>query len=431
MKELSSGTTITLRGGGTCVVERELGRGGQGIVYQVNMDGKPYALKWYTQSYDRAFYDNLARNAEQGSPSNYFLWPLKITEHQQGSFGYIMDLRPSRFKEIGQFLLAKARFKSMHESIVACLNICTAFQRLHANGYSYGDLNDGNFFIDPATGDVLICDNDNVVPDGQDVSGIIGKPGYMAPEIIEGASKPNRYSDYFSQAVILFLILLGNRPFEGAWAAACPCMTEKFEREINGFNAVFICDPDDSKNRPVRGLHNNVIRRWPLMPSLLRRFFEKAFGRDSITNPTARPMDRAWQKVMLQMMAMYVPCPICGKPTFIYIDQQATKCIECDHVFHRPVRLKIEQYEIPLVPGQEIREAMYNIDRPLTSVIGRVEPWPSDKRFSGIVNTSGTQWIATTPSGKDKVVQDKEMVPAKEGIKLRLPAATTRFEIIS
>ena len=29
-------------------------------------------------------------------------------------------------------------------------------------GYSYQDLNDGNFFINPQSGDVLICDNDNV-----------------------------------------------------------------------------------------------------------------------------------------------------------------------------------------------------------------------------------------------------------------------------
>lgn len=37
---------------------------------------------------------------------------------------------------------------------------------LHRHGYSYQDLNDGNFFINPESGDVLICDNDNVMPQG-------------------------------------------------------------------------------------------------------------------------------------------------------------------------------------------------------------------------------------------------------------------------
>ena len=61
---------------------------------------------------------------------------------------------------------------------------------------SYQDLNDGNFFIDVSNGDILICDNDNVTPDGMKNAGNIGgKPGYMAPEIVCGKSHPNSLTD--------------------------------------------------------------------------------------------------------------------------------------------------------------------------------------------------------------------------------------------
>ena len=429
MSELSSGTTITFKGGGSCTVERELGRGAQGIVYRVSCNGKPYALKWYTQKYGDQFYDNLAGNVERGAPSDTFLWPLRITERQHDSFGYLMELRPDRYREVGQFLLAKARFASMEKAIRACLIICTAFQRLHAVGLSYGDLNDGNFFIDPDTGDVLICDNDNVVPNGEDVSGIIGKPGYMAPEIIEQKGMPDRYSDYFSQAVILFLLLLGNRPFEGKWAASCPCLTEEMERKLNGFEAVFVCDPDNDKNRPVKGLHNNVIRRWPHMPQLLRQNFERAFGHGCITNPQSRPMDQHWQKVLLQVQALYAPCPFCGKSTFLHIEHPATQCLDCDAQITRPACLKVGSYLVPLVPGQIIGEALFNLDKPFGGQVGHVDRWPQDPKLFGIVNTSSGQWIVTTPSGNDKVLKQGEIMPARVGMKIRFPDAT-RGEII-
>jgi DNA-binding helix-hairpin-helix protein with protein kinase domain len=38
----------------------------------------------------------------------------------------------------------------------AALNITAGFRALHNKGYSYQDLNDGNFFINPQNGNVLI-----------------------------------------------------------------------------------------------------------------------------------------------------------------------------------------------------------------------------------------------------------------------------------
>ena len=263
MAELSTGTTIELTNGKSCKVVKELGRGGQGIVYLVQYDGGEYALKWYTIKTSPAFYSNLENNVKQGPPSTSFLWPIAISRQMLGSFGYVMKLRPSDYEEVGSFMLAKVHFASVDALLEACLQICSAFQKLHIVGLSYQDMNDGNFFINPKTGDVLICDNDNVAPNKVNM-GIVGKSGYMAPEIVEKEAMPDRYTDYFSLSVILFILIYLNRPFEGKIVASCPCLTEEAERKLFGKGCVFIMNPDDDSNRPVPTLHRNVLRRWGL-----------------------------------------------------------------------------------------------------------------------------------------------------------------------
>ena len=68
----------------------------------------------------------------------------------------------------------QVHFQSFAAISTAAINIIQGFRELHARGYSYQDINNGNFFINPSTGDVLICDNDNVSPFGTS-SGIMGK----------------------------------------------------------------------------------------------------------------------------------------------------------------------------------------------------------------------------------------------------------------
>lgn len=183
MSELKIGATIKLSNGETATIKEELGRGGQGIVYLVKVSGQNMALKWYLKHPGSLFHKNLCNNVRAGSPAPNFIWPLAVTEEVNSSFGYVMDLRPKGYEDMSKFILTQAKFADVHAQLNACLQICTAFQKLHIRGLSYQDMNDGNFFINPKTGDVLICDNDNVAPDKTSM-GILGKAGYMAPEII-------------------------------------------------------------------------------------------------------------------------------------------------------------------------------------------------------------------------------------------------------
>ena len=107
MQELKSGDKVQLTNGSTAAVIKELGRGGQGIVYLVDLAGQQMALKWYTKVPDNNFYKNLENNIADGAPSEAFLWPEYLTKKQNGSYGYIMKLRPQGYYEFGKFLLAE------------------------------------------------------------------------------------------------------------------------------------------------------------------------------------------------------------------------------------------------------------------------------------------------------------------------------------
>lgn len=421
MTELSKNTIVSLVGGGTANIIKELGRGGQGIVYLVDVCGEKKALKWYLNAPDDKFYRNLEHNIVSGAPSDAFLWPEYLTEKQQGSYGYIMKLRPQNYYEFGNFLLAKVSFKSFSAMLSAAMKICNGFMMLHRFGYSYQDLNDGNFFIDPKTGDVLICDNDNVMPQGEK-SGIMGKARYMAPEIVAGGI-PDKYSDRFSLSVILFMLFYANHPFEGAKVVACPCMTEAFEKRFYGSEALFIYDLNDKSNLPVRGIHQNVIRRWPVLPKLLRETFLEEFSQEKLKNPTSRMIEQNWEKIISQVRDSLVVCPYCGEETFVDTEKQQDKCMDCGKDIDISKRLVFANRSLPLTNKTSIYIDNDNIPDGVVTT--------DSTGFPLIKNVSTESWTVETPSGKVKTVDPQGILPIKDGLKLnfRIHGAPYKAEI--
>lgn len=418
MAELAIGSAVTLKTGGAAKVLKKLGEGGQGIVYQVESNGKQYALKWYMNNPSEAFYENLDRNIKKEAPSDAFLWPEALTDKQNGSFGYLMQLRPQEYKDFSDFLLAKTTFQGVDKIIEAALQICTGFQKLHIYGLSYQDLNDGNFFINPVTGKVLICDNDNVTANGVK-SGILGKCRYMAPEIVAGEKAPDRYTDYFSLSIVLFLLFYNNHPFDGKLVLSCPCMTEDADRKLYGKDCVFIMDPTDESNRPVRGQHTNVIRRWSIYPSLLGSAFQGAFSKEAIRNSTKRPMDKHWQKVLVQIRSLLVVCPHCGKLTFVESKQQANTCLECGKVINKPLMLRVNDYTVALMPQQKIYKChTTNAEDDFSFVTGEVLQNPKNPNLWGIRNLSDSQWSIVTPSGEIKLIDRGGVMPILPNLKI-------------
>lgn len=409
MIELKNGQRVPLEIGGYCTVKKELGRGGQGIVYLVNLNGKDMALKWYMSIPSESFYKNMQKLKDRKPRLDAFIWPLYLTKRRDGQFGYVMDLRPDGYFEFGQYMLAHQQFSNFYAMINAAIKICEGFRYLHLDGFSYQDLNDGNFFIRPSDGDILICDNDNVSPYGT-LSGIKGKMRYMAPEIVKGGS-PDKYSDRFSLSVVLFILFYLNHPFEGLKVAERPVITEELEQKLYGDEIEFLFSPQGN-NRPKKGVHTNVLKRWKPFPTKLSNFFMEEFSDRKLKNPTERTIETDWQKLLIALRDETVVCPHCGNVTFLDIENQKDKCIFCEKQIDTSHKIKINNRSIILTPKSRV---YLGED---TSPDAVVAISPKDKSVLTLTNVSNDQWSVETPSGKIRPLGTNETMPVLNGMKI-------------
>ena len=379
--------------------------GGQGEVYRVAYNNAECALKWYSKhTPSDAFYDNLANNVKIGSPQNNFLWPQAITEKIKGKFGYLMRLKPPCYCDYGEFLSGNVRFHSWDLLLKAALNIVESYFVLHSMGYSYQDLNEGSFFINPENGDVLICDNDNIAPYGVNL-GVKGFPKYMAPEVVVNKSRPNTHTDRYSLAVILFRLFYIDHPLEGKYTVQFP-LTDAIGAQLFGENPVFIYDPINETNRPHPEVHMNVIKRWSMFPPDLTAAFTKSFT-TGLKDINSRITEQQWREVLVKARGMLVS--IDGKEQFVnaYRPESVTK--ECR-------LLRTEEQIIALVPGSVLYDCQIDkLSTDYMTVAAAVRASNSNKDIYGLGNVTSNEWIVALPGKNPVPVKPKGFAPLIPG----------------
>ena len=300
-----------------CEVEQFLGDGGQGEVYRASISGKPIALKWY-------FPDSATCNQrlalemiiKKGPPTSRFLWPMELaSEPGVGGFGYIMPLRPANYKGIDE-LMARRVEPTFKVLTTAGFYFVDSFYHLHSDGLCYRDISRGNVFFEPKTGEVLICDNDNVAVDGDPGGGVSGTPRFMAPEIVLGQALPSTKTDLFSLAVLLFHIFVMHHPFHGKKEAAIHSLDPAAMTKLYGKEPIFIFDPQDDSNRPVPGYQDNAIEFWPIYPNFFRSLFIRVFT-EGVRDPLhGRVRESEWRAAMVRLRDSIVYCRVCGTENF-------------------------------------------------------------------------------------------------------------------
>lgn len=420
---LTPGTILYTTTGEPIQVNRYIDEGGQGFVYGVIYQGKPHALKWYKpnvfKSNESKFYENLEKNAGiEKSPSKNFLWPKAVTQKMNGSFGYIMDLLPSNYYTIGKYNLNLAHFPSFRVMIDAALQMVNSYRILHNMGLAYMDLNDGNFAINPQNGHVLIMDNDNVTINNKPAA-VKGTPRFMAPEIVTGEGIPNKYSDRFSLAVLIYLLFTNNHPLEGK-RYLVPGFTNAMGIQLYGSQASFMMDPDNQINGPDPIIHENSIGLWNELPDYMKDIFLAAFSQESIHNPMARPLELQWLQALTRFRSEIVPCS-CGEEILIENGKPGF-CTSCGKPAAFSLRLNLPGYAIPARSGSRIYMCQLGacMDSEALDCVAQVVQNPKQPSLFGIVNLSQEPWKVITPSGKEKMANPKEMIPLLDGMVLEI-----------
>lgn len=392
----------------TVTVMDYLAEGGQGEVYQVEYKGKLYALKWYKRPVPPdIFYQNLADNVKKGAPNQHYLWPLMLTAKYKGSYGYLMELRPKNYHEFGEFLLNIVRFKSYEGMIQAAFHIVESFRLLHSKGYSYQDVNEGGFFINPIDGDVLICDNDNVAPYGVNL-GVKGMPRYMSPEVVLDQTRPNTHSDRFSLAVLLFRLFYIDHPLEGQYTIQFP-LTDAIGAQLYGVHPQFIYDPNQERNRPDPEAQPNVIKRWGVYPPDLQRTFTRAFTK-GMKDINERVTEMEWEETLVRVRGMLVNLE--GREQFLNLYEKQKIPSGCRVI-------QFPEYVVALANRSKIYEC--HVDRysaDCLTAAGVVKASMLDKRVLGIGNISKKKWSVKTADGKRSEIQPGGYAKLESGMEI-------------
>ena len=408
--QLKSGTTLISESGNRYTVEKLLGSGGQGEVYAVSANNKVYALKWYYKNTatenQKEILDNLIQS---GPPDTSFLWPQDMIFTVYGeAFGYIMPLRPGNYKSIVDMMKRKAE-PSFYCLCRAAYNLTKGYNALHGKGYSYRDISFGNVFLDPDTGDVLICDNDNVSYNGAK-TGIYGTPRFMAPEIVVGKAKPSRTTDLFSLAVLLFYMFMLNHPLEGRREAQIKCMDIHAMNQLYGTDPLFIFDPDNKDNRPLAGYQDNALIFWDLYPQQLKELFTLSFT-VGLRQPNRRITESKWLEIFANLMSGIMICPSCGAEVFYDVNKEANgvmhTCWGCQKPVSVPSRLVIGKSTIPLMANTKIYKHHIEGGHDMETVVGEVVQNPNNPNLWGIKNLTKENWTY--------VKADGTQIPVMEG----------------
>ncbi len=428
--QLKNGTIMTSESGNKYVVKSLLGAGGQGEVYDVECNGSHYALKWYFKGSATARQKKILETlVAKGSPDASFLWPLELVVPAQGGlFGYIMPLRPKNYKSIVDLMKKKVN-PSFYVLCRTAFNLTKGYQKLHAMGAKYQDISFGNLFFNPDNGDVLICDNDNVSFDGTKPGGILGTPGFMAPEIVRGEKRPSRETDRYSLAVLLFYLFMVNHPLEGKQEASIKCMDMAARVKLYGTNPIFIFDPDNKTNRPVQGIHDNANIYWPMYPEKLRKLFIKSFT-VGLTEPSKRVTEPEWMTLFANMMSGMLKCK-CGAANFYDEENEANGvahvCWNCQSTIPVPTKLVIGKNKVLLNSDSKLkRHHIYN-DYDMDTVVGSVVQNPNNPALWGVRNEDKVNWTYEKADGSQIPVAVGRSAGIAKGIKIHFVDSTGEF----
>ena len=401
----------------------EIGTGGQGNVYKVKSSEGNYALKWYNQSASTTEQcDAIQLLIEKGSPSEKFIWPLALCEGEsENHFGYIMPLIDTKkFTKMSQYFAGEVNVDRFEVLIDACIRIAHGFNELHLSGLCYRDISFGNLFVDFNTGEILICDNDNVTFDNlKSTEDIWGTSGFMAPEIVRGESAPNSQTDLYSLSVVIFRMLNKQHPLQGQREYAIEIADPESDQMLYGTNPIFIYDPIDATNRPVKGYKDIADAYWPYYPDSIKALFVEAFT-EGLHDPHKRIRESIWIKALSALKGEITYCYHCEHQIFYNkaMLRQEGVCPKCGKTIKiLPLRMKVENQIIMLNHDSVIYKNQVDASALMAYdvKIARVEVHPKYPSVWGLRNLSGEIWTYTTKNNELREISKNGVVPIQSG----------------
>ncbi|MCC7052239.1 MAG: hypothetical protein IT355_03165 [Gemmatimonadaceae bacterium] len=291
---------------------QELGRGGEGTVYDV-VGAPTQVAKVYHHQPDSDKAAKLAAMTRVASPalSTAGAWPMATLHAYAGGpvAGLIMPrARGVEVHRVYSPAYRKAEFPGYdwEKLIFIARNIAAAVSHIHHAGHVVGDMNEGNVLVAPnGIVQLIDCDSFQIDDAGEWRLCEVGVANFTPPELQSASFRgvvrtPNH--DAFGLAVLIFhLLFMGRHPYAGRFGGTGNMPLEQAIREHRfafGRNAgsVLMAPPPDS---------------LPLVSASesLAAMFERAFG-EAGSRPGARPSAKAWALALDGLRAELATCNV-------------------------------------------------------------------------------------------------------------------------
>ena len=200
-------------------IDRELGRGGMGIVYlarEVHLD-RMVAIKLLPpeRAKDSTLRERFLREARLAAKlSHPNIIPIHSVEDTNGFVFYVMAFVD------GETLAQRVRTRGPlpgSEGARVLREVAWALASAHGQGLVHRDVKPDNILLESASSRVMVADFGIAAAMGDATDGVSGTPEFMSPEQALGKSLDAR-SDLYSLGATAFYAFSGRFPFEGATA---------------------------------------------------------------------------------------------------------------------------------------------------------------------------------------------------------------------
>ncbi len=294
---------------------KEIGRGGEGSVFEVK-DRADLVAKIYHEPIDEEKAEKLRLMAHSKNDKLLRLaaWVTEVVyfENRQEVAGFLMP-KLDFGKAIHELYNPQSRRKIFPEAdwrflVRAAANLARAFSVVHSHGHAIGDVNHGNVIIAPdATVRLIDCDSYHFNAPEKSFFCEVGVSTHTPPELQgktlrEIARTANH--DSFGLAVLIFqLLFMGRHPFSGAFLGDAENTLESSIRERR------FAYGDGAKSRLMKQPPGTLALEAVSAP--IAALFERAF-----LETENRPTAREWIENLDNLAQNLHQCPVNAKHFF-------------------------------------------------------------------------------------------------------------------
>ncbi len=188
---------------------------------------------------------------------------------ERGQHYLVMEYVEGR--SLGQLLSETGPFP-VRSALAAARQVAEALRYLHAEGYLHRDVKPDNALIDGRE-QVKLCDLGFAVPIPQHAGGgpgkatAVGTAGYISPEMLRGEVDVKVGADIYSLGILLYALLTGHEPFEGA--SSEELVTSQIESGMPVPNLMLVDAPPVVVLFLKRLMHPDRTKRFPAVVEVL------------------------------------------------------------------------------------------------------------------------------------------------------------------